>query len=124
MPPILVVDDHVDTCRVMARLIRALGFTAECVYSGEDALAFVETTVPAAVILDLSMPGMDGFETLERLKQIPRCVRVPVIICSAMTDEPSRIRAKGLGADDYCLKAGFDLKEFDRLLTRYVPQSS
>ena len=124
MPPILVVDDHVDTCRVMVRLIRALGFAAECVYSGRDALTFVETTVPAAIILDLSMPVMDGFETLQRLKQIPRCVRVPVIVCSALTDEPSRARAKGLGADDYCLKAGFNLNEFNRLLARYVQQGS
>ena len=121
MPPVLVVDDHVDTCLVMRRLIRRLGVDAECVHSGAEALAFVAEVPPALVILDLSMPDMDGFETLAHLKRSPGTAAVPVIVCSALTDPDSRERALALGAADFWPKAGFTLTEFTRVLSRYVP---
>jgi CheY-like chemotaxis protein len=69
---VLVVDDHVDTCHAMMKLIRIAGAEAECVHSGADALAFVAAAAASAgggdprrarlglILLDISMPGMDG----------------------------------------------------------------
>ena len=71
MSLVLVVDDHVDTCLIMVKLIRRLGVEADCVHSGADAIAFVSEITPSLILLDLTMPEMDGFETLERLRLTP-----------------------------------------------------
>ena len=123
MSLVLIVDDHEDTCRVMERLIRRLGPDAECVNSGAAALSFVVVKHPSLVLLDVTMPGMDGFETLERLRATPGLAAVPVVMFTAMTDERCRRRAFELGATDYWVKGDFDWAGLARMLGRFVPVS-
>lgn len=117
---VLIVDDHVDTCLLMQRLVRRLGPEARCVYSGRDALAVACDDVPALVLLDISMPEMNGLETLERLRATPRCGHVPVVMLTAINDPDTRRQAMSLGANDYLLKAAFDMSNFRRVLATYV----
>ena len=117
---VLVVDDHADTCELMGRLVRRLGGTVECAGSGEQALAIVAARPPALVLLDLSMPKMDGFEVLQQLAALPGGSPAPVVVLSALSDATSRRRALELGASDFWLKADFDLSRFRQLLARYV----
>jgi DNA-binding response OmpR family regulator/nitrogen-specific signal transduction histidine kinase len=81
--PILAVDDDAATRTLLAATLRGQGFPVAVAANGADALAKVETELPAAIVLDLMMPGMDGFEVLERLRADPRTQRVPVVVFTA-----------------------------------------
>ena len=118
---VLIVDDHADTCHAMAMLMRRLGRASRCVYRGGDALKLVTSDRPALVLLDISMPEMDGLETLRRIRATDAGRGVPVVMLTAMDDAESRRRASDLGANDYLLKAGFDLRRFKDVLAAYVP---
>jgi len=103
---VLVVDDEPDI-RVLAKItLQSAGFDVMEAESGEDALAAVERTNPDAVLLDIRMPGMNGWEVLEQLKSTDRYGEVPVVVFSAheMTTAPERAREQG--------SAGFLAKPF------------
>ena len=101
---ILIVDDHPDTCRPMARLLRCAGHRVACVDRGPDALARARVDVPSCVVLDVMMPDMDGFEVLARLRAAPATAGVPVLMYSASASPADRRRAELLGADDFADK--------------------
>ena len=122
MALVLIVDDHVDTCRIVQRLIQSLGTDAECVHSGAAALAFVAARRPALVLLDIAMPDMDGFETLQRLKGTGAPgADVPVVMFSAFDDDASIQRARDLGAVDFWVKGGFKWSALAERLRHFVP---
>ena len=78
--PILIVDNNASAAKVAAGILRAHGYTSEWHGGAEEALAAAAEKPPAAVLLDLLMPGMDGFEFLERLRAAPAGANVPVIV--------------------------------------------
>ena len=104
---LLVVDDHADTREVLVRLLRRDGYEAASVGSGIDAIEFLQANKPALVILDHSMPGMNGLDVLAQMKRDPRLADVPVIIFSA-NEGTLREQALQLGAAAYVLKASLD----------------
>ena len=132
MGRILVVDDHVDTCRVMMRLLRARGHEADCAYSGEEALvrlgegtgAPTLPSLPDVVLLDAMMPGVDGVEVLRRLRADPNTAGVPVVMCSAVSDPAYMEHALAKGANDYLIKSRFDVDELLRRLGPFLKQSA
>jgi PAS domain S-box-containing protein len=77
---ILVVDDDPAARRLMSKVLEQLGYVIECCASGEEALARAEAHRPIAVVLDLMMPGIDGFEFLHRFRRRPEGDNVPVIV--------------------------------------------
>jgi signal transduction histidine kinase/DNA-binding response OmpR family regulator len=77
---ILVVDDDAGARQLMAVTLSQLGYEANCVASGEIGLRSAREKPPQAVVLDLMMPEMDGFQFLERFRQLPECRRIPVIV--------------------------------------------
>lgn len=100
---ILIVDDD----RVLRRLLQALlrrDFTLEEAASGEEALEVAETFVPNLVLLDIMMPGMDGYETCRRLKSSPTNSQTQVIMVSAKSSKTEQLQAYEAGADDYVIK--------------------
>jgi putative two-component system response regulator len=72
--------------------------------SGVDALANIQKQIPDLILLDVMMPGMDGHEACQKIKADPRANAVPVIFCTAMTDEQDEVRGFKLGASDYLTK--------------------
>lgn len=78
--PVLVVDDDAASIRLMAATLGQLGYRTAPAARGAEALAIAAKEPPFAVILDLVMPEMDGFEFLERFRALPRCKTVPVIV--------------------------------------------
>ena len=117
MANILVVDDHVDTCKVLVRLLRHLHHAASCVHSGEEALAHLaQSPLPDLIILDVMMPGMDGIEVLRRIRSQPATANVLVVMFSAVTDPNFREHAISKGATDYWPKAGLDFDDLTRRL--------
>jgi two-component system, OmpR family, KDP operon response regulator KdpE len=97
-----VVDDEPEIRRALRTGIGYQGFDVRAVGTGEDALAQVAAWRPDVVLLDLGLPGIDGFQVLRELRNRDR--RAAVIVVSVMPGERDKVRALDLGADDYLVK--------------------
>ena len=100
-PRILVVDDEPQTTRYLSMNLRARGYDVLAAADGCEALKLMEESNLALVLLDLGIPGPDGFEVLQALR---RWCDVPVVVVSARGQERDKVRALDLGADDYLTK--------------------
>lgn len=98
---ILVVDDDVPILRLVRATLQADGYSVMTAGNGEDALAALEEERPDLVVLDLMMPGMDGFETMQRIREDSN---VPIILLTARSGASDKIQGLDLGADDYVTK--------------------
>jgi putative two-component system response regulator len=100
---ILVVDDEPANLNLMRQILKN-DYDLAFAKSGADALAHMAKQVPDLVLLDVMMPGMDGHAVCERIKGDPRLSLVPVIFCTAMTEEADEVNGFKLGAVDYLTK--------------------
>jgi two-component system, sensor histidine kinase and response regulator len=124
MGRIWVVDDQPDVSRAMVALLRQAGHRGTAFLSGEAALAQLVTDVPDLMILDVMMPGLDGFAVLRAVREDPRTAKLPVIMFSAIGD-PSRIaHAMARGATDYWVKASFDFSELEARINQHIADTS
>jgi len=103
-PVLLAVDDTPDNLRLMADLFSG-EFRVKVADNGEKALAICAGAQPPdLVLLDVMMPGMDGFEVARRLREMPQGEMLPVIFVTALDDEASRVKGFGTGAVDFVTK--------------------
>lgn len=100
---ILVVDDDAMNLKIAERLLEPQ-FRIDCVSSGQEALEYLEHTWPNLILLDLHMPGMDGFEVLRKMKERNLLTQIPVIFLTADNDSESEIRGFREGALDFIKK--------------------
>jgi DNA-binding response OmpR family regulator len=98
---ILVIDDDRKLCRLIRDYLTPLGYAVEAVHSGPEGVERATSESWQAVILDLMLPGLDGFEVLKRIRAK---VDVPVLMLTARGDEADRIVGLEIGADDYLPK--------------------
>ena len=98
---VLVVDDDDDICLLLSELLRGAGYAVETAQDGRAALRTFHTKGADLIVMDLSMPELDGFETLERLRDLSD---VPVILLTARSGEIDKVRGFRAGADDYVVK--------------------
>jgi DNA-binding NarL/FixJ family response regulator len=114
-PPkrILCIEDDSETASLIAEELIDRGFEVDIAYSGRDGLAVILRDKPDLVLSDISMPGMSGFEVLERLTRLaPQSESMPFIFLTALADRDSELRGRRLGADDYVTKPiDFDVLE-------------
>jgi len=103
-PFVLVVDDNKITTKLMRRFLDGGGFESDDAGDGVECLEKVELRLPDAIILDVMMPRMDGFETVSKLKSNPRTNHIPVAIVTALNDMATQVRAVDAGADDFLTK--------------------
>src|SRR5687768_9968161 len=109
LPPILVVDDNLDNAEIVRAYLETRGYPITVASSGEEALALFETLKPALVLLDVMMPGRDGWEVCRVMKQHPQLGKtVRVIMVTALNEMEDKREALQTGADDYVAKP-FDL---------------
>src|SRR3954470_1077963 len=101
---ILVVDDTVENLRLLASLLGEQGFEVRPVTSGKQALQAAAHDPPDLILLDITMPEMDGYETCERLKQLDAVRDVPVIFLTALGEIGDKVRAFEVGGADYVTK--------------------
>lgn len=104
MPTILVVDDHEEIREALAEILEEEGHEVLQAIDGLTALDVVAATPPDVILLDIAMPGMDGLETLRRLKAMPECSKLPVIMVTAQGDRQNMVKAVQLGVRDYVTK--------------------
>lgn len=101
---VLVVDDDPDMAGFLARLLSQQGLQAEIASDGHEALAKIAASPPDLVLLDVQMPGPDGFEICRRLKSNEATALLPVVLVTALEDHASRVAGIEAGADDFLSK--------------------
>lgn len=104
---LLVVDDTPANLAVLTELLDREGFEVVVARDGAGALERLRTLQPALILLDVLMPGLDGFETCRRLKADPRLTEVPVFFITAQSDAVDRVEGFAAGAVDYITKPFF-----------------
>jgi DNA-binding response OmpR family regulator len=102
---ILCIEDDRDTASLICEELTDRGFDVSVAYDGRDGLACILKNPPDIVLSDVGMPGMSGFELLERLASMaPRFESIPFLFLTALGDQRSELRGWQLGADDYLTK--------------------
>lgn len=101
---ILVVDDHAVNCELLEAMLAPHGYCVEQAYSGPAALEVAFTHPPELILLDVNMPGMDGFEVTRQLRASPETRLIPIVMVTALGDLEHRVRGLESGADDYLPK--------------------
>lgn len=107
---ILIVDDEEDVCKLIQDRLKSLGYEASYVLNGPDALSYAEKKHPDLIILDIMMPGMDGYEVSKRLIDGQAVSTIPIIMLTAHQSQGDKLKALMMGIDDYITKP-FDFEE-------------
>ena len=107
---ILIIDDTPETIRLLASALIEQGYAVDQLLSGLSALDYVRHHQPDLILLDVMMPGVDGYEVCEQLKLDEQTCLIPVLFLSAIGDSPSKVKAFELGGVDYVTKP-FQLEE-------------
>ncbi|MES2346202.1 MAG: response regulator [Pseudomonadota bacterium] len=103
-PTLLLVDDTADNLHVLANIFKGR-YRIKAAHNGEKALALCcSDTPPDLVLLDVMMPGLDGFEVARRMREHPSSENVPIIFVTALTDDSARLQGMELGAVDFVTK--------------------
>lgn len=101
---ILVVDDTPDNLRLLSVMLTARGFEVRKALNGKMALTACQIVLPDIILLDINMPGMDGYQVCQHLKADEKTCGVPVIFISALDDVLDKVKAFGVGGVDYITK--------------------
>ena len=102
---ILQIEDDAFLAKIYAQKLESLGFEALVAGSGEEGMRVVTKENPACILLDILLPGMDGFEVLEKLKSDPITSGIPVIVVSSLGQREDIEKARSLGAAGYMIKS-------------------
>lgn len=100
-PLLLIADDDVHICQLLSLYLKREGYDIHVCYRGDDALDAFRAEQPALVILDVMMPGLDGWEVLSQIRQESQ---TPVILLTAKSETQDKVHGFDLGADDYVAK--------------------
>jgi CheY-like chemotaxis protein len=103
-PYVLVVDDNRITTKLLRRYLEANGYEASEAYDGIECLEKVAERAPDAIVLDVMMPRLDGYETVKRLREHESTAKLPVVIVTALNDVANQLKAVEAGADDFLSK--------------------
>jgi len=120
---ILIVDDNAQNLKLARVLLTRHGYEVHTAVDAEQALALLRTLTPVVILVDLQLPGMDGFELTRRLKADAATRRIVVIAVTAYAMVGDAERARAAGCDDYVAKP-IDTKKLPRLIASYVERNA
>ncbi len=101
---ILAIDDEEDFCFFVKRNLERLGSEVITATGGEEGFKLARKHKPDLILLDIMMPGIDGFEVLKKLKEDTETIAIPIIMLTGKDDDDSKIKAAGLYDEDYIVK--------------------
>jgi two-component system CheB/CheR fusion protein len=101
---ILIVDDNVDSAQSMATLQRLRGHEIRCAFTGAEAVSIAADFAPEVVLLDIGLPGMDGYEVARRLRAMPTLAGTFIVATTGYGGSEDRANAKEAGFDEYLIK--------------------
>ena len=121
MTRILCVEDNDDNMFVLHRRLTRAGYEVKVAMNGKVGVEWAKTLLPDLILMDLNLPGLDGWEATRRLKNQPETKHIPIIVLTAHTEEKSREKAFAAGCDDYDTKPidfGGLVRKIQSLLSR------
>lgn len=101
---ILIVDDEVQNRKLLEALLRPEGYLTVCAATGEEALALIDKHPPDLILLDVMMPGMDGYQVAKAIKADPATSAIPIIMVTAQVDRSARLAGLEAGAEEFLTK--------------------
>ena len=101
---VLVIDDEIDTCKILATGLKLLGFETDFALSALQAFKKMQAGAPNAVVLDLMMPDADGYEVMRRMRANPATASLPIVVLSATADPQAEEKSKKIGANVFLYK--------------------
>lgn len=111
MPPkVAVIEDDRDLTGLLQYALEREGFEFACIHDGLSAADFCQRVRPDAIVLDVMLPGLDGFSVCKELRQDPALRDIPIVFLTARTEEADRLRGLEIGGDDYVVKP-FSVRE-------------
>ena len=119
---LLFVEDHADLATWVSKTLRQSGFTVDLVGRGDHALSALLTHTYDLLILDLSLPGLDGLEVLRQVRRHEKTARTPVLVLTARSTLEDKVKGLNLGADDYLAKP-FELAELEARIRSLLRRS-
>ena len=117
LPPILVVDDNEDNAHIIRDYLESKGYPISVAYNGDEAMALFAKEKPAIVLLDVMMPGRDGWQVCREIKMSPSGKSVRVVMVTALQDWMDKRQALETGADDFVEKP-FELVKLGEVVER------
>lgn len=119
MSTILIVDDVRTDREVLGRMVEATGNQVVFASNGEEALIQARTLRPALVLMDVVMPGLDGFGACRRLKKEPETAHIPVVLITFKSSETDQFWGRKQGADEYLIKP-YNQDQIKQVIKRFV----
>ncbi|HUQ33569.1 MAG TPA: response regulator [Pyrinomonadaceae bacterium] len=117
-PLVLIVEDHDDTRFLLKYLITSRGFDVAEAENGEEAVEVAERLHPGLILMDVSLPRLDGISAMRRMRELATLGKVPIIFLSGHAELAAQARARDAGCDDYLVKP-LDIGRLDRVLAQY-----
>lgn len=117
---VLIVEDDKFLRELLVSKLEVAGFSTSVAVDGTEALNKIKEESPQLILLDLVLPGLDGFEVLRQVKQDPKTSKIPVIILSNLGQQEEVEKGIKLGAEDYLIKAHFTPDEIIEKVTKYL----
>lgn len=114
----LVAEDHDDTRFLLRCLLGARGYEVAEATNGEEAVEAAERLRPLLILMDGSLPGLDGFAATRRMRQLSTLEGVPIVFLSGHAEPAAMEEARRAGCDDYLMKP-LDMEKLDRVLKRF-----
>jgi two-component system chemotaxis sensor kinase CheA len=118
--PILVVDDSLTTRMLEQSILEAAGWDVDLAVSGEEGLEVARARPHALILVDVEMPGIDGFTFVEQVRADPRLAQTPAILVTSRNAPEDRRRGREAGAQGYVVKSDFDQNQLCALIDRLV----
>ena len=103
-PQVLIIDDDPDTCGAFEQYLTAQGFSVICAYDGAQGLAKAKAELPKAIVLDLGLPEIDGWQVARQLRDNPSTAAIPIVAVTAYATGEARDRAFDAGVDSVLVK--------------------
>jgi DNA-binding response OmpR family regulator len=119
MQKIFVVEDDRFLRDLIAEELKREGFSVSLAVDGEEAVEKIPKEMPDLVLLDLILPGIDGYEVLKQIKENPTSTKIPVVILSNLGQKDNLDKGINLGAVDYLIKANFTPREIIAKIKKY-----
>ena len=120
---ILVVDDEFAVCSLVSDFLIKKGYTVITAANGKEGLRFANRLIPDLILLDINMPKMDGFEVLDKLKNLQKTMSIPVVMLTVRDDEKSKLKASSLYSEYYLTKP-FQMEELEAKIKEVLKRAT
>ncbi len=123
-PRVLLVEDDKFVLKAMKLQFESVGYIVKTALDGEKAIKVLNRWIPSAVILDVLMPKMDGYEVLKKIKSTPKWQGIPVLIASNLNSESNINRGIDLSAAEFIVKSDLSLDDLVKKTSFYINASA